>query len=82
MDRMNQQRRFIESEMDRFEKEISSLNPTMAAPPPRAFFIPAQLRRPPMHPPDTPGVSHSGHHHRPVHPPRPHLTKPSPVIIR
>lgn len=44
-------RRKIESEMDRFEAEISSLGrPGMGGPPvaPTPAFIPAQLRRPPI----------------------------------
>ncbi len=85
--------RKIESEMDRFEQEISSLAPntTMSSSRP---FIPAQLRRP----------MNQGHHHQHghhndnshsnpappgttnintnAHPPPSSLTRPSPIIIR
>lgn len=81
-DPYNHQKKMIESEMDRFEQEISSLAPTTMA----RSFIPAQLRRPMGHGhsnPMPPGTGSSHHHHNiPPPPPSQLVVKPSPVIIR
>ncbi|OXA64885.1 RNA-binding protein 42 [Folsomia candida] len=80
-DPYNHQKKMIESEMDRFEQEISSLAPTTMA----RSFIPAQLRRPMGHGhsnPMPPGTGSSHHHHNiPPPPPSQLVVKPSPVII-
>jgi len=70
-------RKQIESEMDRFEKEISSLGPLTSM---SRSFIPAQLRRPGTGHLIHPSSSSSGAHPPPQQPPLP-IVKPSPIII-
>lgn len=69
--------RKIESEMDRFEHEISSLGPTTMS----RSFIPAQLRRPMQQGHSNPLPPGTSAPNAPP-PPPPSLARPSPVFIR